>query len=111
MRLKVVDLERLRKYVGAASTSDDDLLTEALDASTAWVAGRVYPTSIGTADVDQATVMLAARLYRRRQSTEGASGFGGEGVVVRIISNDPDINRLLERHQDLSDAETGLGIG
>ena len=31
-------------------------------------------------------------------SPEGTAGFGGEGLVVRILTNDPDITRLLERH-------------
>lgn len=105
-----VILEDLRRYVGAASTSDDDLLQQALDASVAWIGDRIYP-STDTADVDQATLLLASKLYKRRQSPEGVAGFAGVDAVVRIAANDPDMRALLERHMDMSRSATGIGIG
>lgn len=38
--------------------------------------------------------MLAARLYRRRNSAEGVATFSGEGVLY-VRRNDPDIATLL----------------
>lgn len=109
----IADLDTLRRYVGAATTTDDVLLTERLDVARAHVEGRIYAASHGTDDVEEAILLLASRLYKRRASPEGTAGFGGEGVVVRILATDPDIRSLLERHMDLSDADplTGLGIG
>lgn len=115
----IADLDALRRYVGAVSTQDDALLQERLDVARAWIEGRVMATSIGEDAVEEAILLLANRLYKRRQSPEGTAGFGGEGVVVRILNSDPDIRALLERHQDLShglDADgnsvsEGLGIG
>ena len=103
----MVTLDDLRSFVGAVSTKDDAELQVALDASTAWVAERVYATSIDTPEVETATLLLASRLYKRRQSPEGTAGFGGDGVVVRVLANDPDVKAQLERHQDMTKA--GLG--
>ena len=100
-------VDSLRSFVGAASTKDDALLASALQTAGAWVAERVYPASWNTDEVQSAVLMLASRLYRRRQSPEGVAGFGGEGLVIRVMAQDPDINRLLERHQDM----TNVGIG
>lgn len=47
--------------------------------------------------VEQAIVMLAARLYRRRNSVGGFEGFGDFGVV-RVPALDPDIEDLLIRY-------------
>lgn len=109
----LADLDGLRRYVGAATTTDDVLLSERLDSARRHIEGRIYAASVGSDDVEEAILLLASRLYKRRQSPEGTSGFGGEGVVVRILASDPDIRSLLERHADLSDADelTGIGIG
>jgi len=48
-----------------------------------------------TADAHQAATMLAARLYRRRNSPEGIAGITPEGVAVGIVRSDADIARLL----------------
>ena len=101
------DLDTLRRYVGAVSTNDDDMLESALAAATAWVAERVYPDQLSLVDPQTAILLLSTRLYQRRKSPEGTAGFGADGVVVRVIANDPDISRLLERHLDTS----RLGIG
>lgn len=110
--MPTADVPTLRRYLGATSSSDDDLLGDRLDVARAHVERRVYATSVGLDEVEEAILLLAARLYKRRQSPEGAAGFGGEGVVVRILSSDPDIVRLLERHADMSsDLATGVGLG
>lgn len=46
-------------------------------------------------DAEQAATMLAARLYRRRNSPEGVQGITPEGVAVGIVRSDADIARLL----------------
>ena len=58
-------------------------------------------------DVQEAILLLASRLYKRRQLPEGVAGFGGEGVVVRILGMDPDVRQLLDRHLDL----LNVGVG
>lgn len=108
----VADLDTFRANIGAISQKDDAVLSEVLEVATAHVAGRVYPDDMPADDVQYAILLLANRLYKRRQSPEGTAGFGGEGVVVRILSNDPDVRILLERHLDCSDTPaTGTGIG
>lgn len=46
------------------------------------------------ADVVMATLLMASRLFKRKDSPEGVSGFGEFGAV-RVPTNDPDIERLL----------------
>ena len=53
--------------------------------------------------MQEAIILLASRLYKRRQSPEGVAGWGDLGVV-RILASDPDINRLLEHHLDMCKA-------
>ena len=106
-----VTLEDLRRYVGAVSTNDDDLLTNALAAASGWIDDRIYVDSVDDPDIDQARLLLASRLYSRRQSPEGTSGFQGSDIVIRIASNDPDLRALMERHNDTSQSEQGIGIG
>lgn len=47
------------------------------------------------ADVSEATLLVASRLYSRRASPTGVAGFGDYGVV-RITSSDADVARLLD---------------
>lgn len=101
------DLATLRSYVGAVSTADDTLLSERLASARAWVEARVMEDSVGTDEVEEAILLMASRLYARRNSPEGTMGFGGEGIVVRVMASDPDIKALLERHWDMS----CVGIG
>ena len=49
----------------------------------------------------EAILILAGRLYARRNSPEGVSGWGELGVI-RILGTDPDITSLLEYHLDYS---------
>jgi len=107
----VADLDTLRLYVGAVSTKDDNLLQARLDTATAWVTARVYADELLADEVQEAILLMSSRLYGRRKSPEGVSGFGGEGIVVRVVANDPDIRQMLERHMDLSAEATGVGIG
>jgi hypothetical protein len=101
------DLETLRVMLGVQSTKDDSILTMCLQAAGDWVIDRVLPSSVGRSEVQQATLLLASRLYKRRLSPEGVAGWEDMGAV-RIIARDPDIERLLEQHIDTYKV---LGIG
>jgi hypothetical protein len=97
-------LDSLRAMVGAQSTKDDALLADALQTAGEHIRGKVYPESWNTSPVQHAVLLLANRLYKRRQSPEATAGFGAEGLVVRIAANDPDVRSLLEDHLDLTKA-------
>jgi hypothetical protein len=47
------------------------------------------------ADVTQATLLLATRLYRRKDSPEGVIGSADFGLL-RVTNRDPDVRALLE---------------
>ena len=46
------------------------------------------------ADIKLATLILAARLFKRKDSIQGALGFGDLGAM-RLSANDPDVTTLL----------------
>jgi hypothetical protein len=100
-------LDELRKFLGAQSTKDDAVLGMVLESAGSWVYDRVYPESIQKPEVVQAVLILAARLYKRRQSPEGVAGWDDMGAI-RIIATDPDVRSLLEQHIDSAKV---LGIG
>ena len=100
----VADLPTLRAYVGARTMQDDALLEGRLFVATEWVYERVMLTHRLHNEVQEAILLLASRLYKRRQSPEGVTGFGGEGGLVRAVSNDPDISDMIERHLDMKNA-------
>jgi len=93
------DLDALRASLGAVSPVANALLNRSLVASRSWVRERVQSCTYDTPEVQEAIVLLASRLYKRRQSPEGVAGWGDLGIV-RIIASDPDIERLLEHHLD-----------
>lgn len=93
------DLDALRAMLGVKATTDDKVLSACLDAAVAWVRDRVRPQSTSEPEVRQATMLLAARLYKRRLSPEGVAGWEDMGAV-RVVSRDPDIERLIEQHVD-----------
>lgn len=95
-------LDALRKMIGAKSTTDDDLLTWALEAATDVIRPAVYPDHWNRSNVQQAVLMQANRYYRRRTSATGVEGFGPEGVSVRVAAIDPDIRQLLGRSRDMT---------
>lgn len=98
------DLDQLRRRLGVKSTEQDALLSHCLDVASAWVEDRVYADPDGAyshrhPEVVEAILLLASRLYARRNSPEGVAGWSDLGVV-RILSSDPDIAALLEQHID-----------
>lgn len=103
----VADLATLKRMLGAVSSADDANLSMALSAATEWVYERTMQCDWTHPDVQLAVLLLASRLYGRRRSPEGVAGFGGEGLVVRVLASDPDITRLMERHLELLTAGIG----
>lgn len=99
-------LDTLRDMIGS-STASDGLVSQALDVAAKVIKDRVYATSWNDADVQHAVLMLGNRLYKRRQSAEGTTGVSPEGLAVRIMRTDPDINMLLELHLDMANMGPG----
>jgi len=100
------DLDDLKQRLGVKTNAQDDQLQWCLDVATAWVDDRVYPgpdqqPGERHPEVVEAILLLASRYYSRRNSPEGVAGWGELGVI-RVLSQDPDIERLLERHIDYS---------
>lgn len=99
----IADLDTLKTMLGVKTTADDEVLQQSLDAANSFVAEHVYTESLALDRVQEAVLLTAARLYKRRQSVEGVAGWNELGVV-RILTTDPDISRLLERDLDMTRA-------
>ena len=97
------DVDALRASLGTVSNVSNVNLERSLVAARAWVRERVYPACFDDDETQEAIVLLASRLYKRRNSPEGVAGWGDLGVI-RILAADPDINRLLEWKWDLTKA-------
>jgi len=98
------DLDSLKTFLGLQTTRDDDVLGWDLAAASRVVQQRVTVDAWATDDVQMAVLMTAARLFARRRSPEGVAGFASDGLVVRIVTTDPDIRTLLEWALDLDKA-------
>lgn len=103
----VADLATLRALLGAKVDSDDANLDRALSAASEWVYERCMRCDWGHPDVQYAILLLAARLYQRRKTPEGVAQFGDERVTMRLLSEDPDIARLLTLHLEMRKAGIG----
>lgn len=89
------DLDALRANIGTASNIANAVLERSFASAFAWVKDRVYPEVFEDDECQEAILLLSSRLYKRRQSPEGVSGWSDLGVI-RILAQDPDIERLLE---------------
>lgn len=67
------------------------------DISTIQVTAR-FGWSSCPAEVEQATILKAAQLFKRKDAPFGVAGFGEFGAV-RITRNDPDVIDLLSPHR------------
>ena len=97
------DIGALREYVGEVNEDQEAVLQGSLDSAIAYIGWRcdgeleqdtVDYEEIVPANLQEATKMLASRLFRRRLSPEGVAGFGDFGAV-RVVAKDPDIEALI----------------
>lgn len=97
------DSDRVRLWLNLNATDDPDLVAavvEAANSVTARYVGEVSAETIPSeSDASLAATMLAARLYRRRNSPEGVQGVTPDGLAIGIVRSDPDIARLLRIDQ------------
>lgn len=98
------DLDSLRKMIGSRSTTDDDILSWALEAATDVIRPLVYDWAWGRSAVQEAVLLKANRLYKRRTSATGVEGFGPEGFAVRVAGTDPDVEDLIAPYRDMTRA-------
>jgi len=94
--MTTANIDALRARVGSMTTKDDEILQECLDTSTSWATDRAMADQVTSNEVQEAILLMASRLYKRRQSPEGVAGWDDLGVV-RIISTDPDIVSLMSQ--------------
>src|SRR5665213_3535566 len=82
------------------------VLDEVMDSAIDNIESRV-DLPVGTTDsnypqrIRAAILLEASRLAKRSSSPEGWAGMSDMGVVVRILGNDPDIERLIRRYKKL----------
>ncbi len=99
-----VELDDVRAYLGAQPGSgplNDEVLQDALEAAIEQIKMRCIPhyfkDKTWPVEIQQAVIMQAARLYRRRYSVSGYEGFGDLGAA-RVPAFDADVERLLDRY-------------
>jgi hypothetical protein len=100
---ELADLKR-RLNIPLGQVQADPQLGWLLEVADAWVTDRVYPDPDATPglrhhEVVEAILLLASRLYARRNTPEGVAGWPEIGVT-RVVAEDPDLAVLLERHED-----------
>lgn len=92
-----VDPVNVRAWLDLPAGRDETLVTLAADAATAFVSRlpHIGPDATGW-DPDTALggIMLAARIYRRRNTPSGVEAFGDVSTAY-VARNDPDVSRLL----------------
>ena len=94
--MTTANIDTLRARVGSTTTKDDSILQDCLSTSTSWAEDRAMPDQVASNEVQEAILLMASRLYKRRQSPEGVAGWDDLGVV-RIVANDPDIRDLMSQ--------------
>jgi hypothetical protein len=90
--------EQVKTWLRIEDDVDDDLLVDVCAATSAWVAALPTVTELDDpstwpADVMQGAVMLAARLYRRRNTPSGVEPFT-DGAVY-LPRRDGDVDAML----------------
>jgi hypothetical protein len=99
----MIDVDDVKAWLRLAAddTAEDDLLADVVAATNAWVAATAYVAELDPVtwpvewpdDVAQGAVMLAARLYRRRNTPGGIESMAD--VAVYVPRRDSDVDRLL----------------
>lgn len=95
---RAVSLPAVKNWLRVGDDVDDDLLLEVTAATTAWVNGLPYveglgPTAPWPADVRLGATMLAARMYRRRNTPSGVESTT-DGAVY-LPRRDSDVDAML----------------
>lgn len=95
-----VTLASLKSRLGLTDSRDDEFVGNVVAAVNSKV--RIFPIArraVGLdawpGDITEGALMLAARLFRRRNSASGVEAFGAEGILY-VRRSDPDIAMLLE---------------
>jgi len=94
MRIESTDAKDTEELEGAIDDATDEIMSQLLD----FVDDAGNPTDLVPRRVRRAVLMQAARLYRRRASVSGYEGFNDIGVI-RVPSNDEDIERLIDPYR------------
>lgn len=95
--LPAVDAGTVRTWLGLPAQADTEAVDLACAAATAFVSRLPHVTPSAPAwDPDTAlgAVMLAARIYRRRNTPSGVETFTDVSTAY-VARSDPDISRLL----------------
>ena len=102
------DIQRLREYVGAPSSTSDDSLAIAWDRASGLVAKFIkdHEADVPAIEVTGSTLEVASELFHRRNAPNGISQFAdGQGNPVRV-ARDP----MVAAYKTLS-PYIGPGIG
>lgn len=89
--------EQVAAWLRLPDGADADLLGQVTDATNVWIAGLPHwqaGTEPWPADLTQGAVMLAARLYRRRNTPAGIESMP-DGAVY-LPKRDGDVDPLLK---------------
>lgn len=90
-----VTVAQVKEYLGIGDDRDDEAITTVVGAVNSLLVSWKGDPALWPAHWVQGGVMLAARVYRRRNSPAGVESFGDLGGVY-IQRNDPDVAQLLE---------------
>lgn len=97
----MITTDQVKAWLHITDAADDPLLSAVVDATNAWVASTAWvqelppdpDPDLWPDDVTQGAVMLAARLYRRRNTPSGVEPFV-DGAVY-LPRRDADVDMLL----------------
>lgn len=94
------DLAAVKAWLRLTDAGDDEVAQAATDAANAYVESLpvwrdlTQPVATVPATIRQGATMLAARLFRRRNSPGGVEAYADAAVYVARF--DPDVARLLQ---------------
>lgn len=90
----IVDIIALKHHLGITDTRDDFTLEAIIKAVESQITSWLTAEESTTDDVKLGALMLAARLFRRRNSPSGVESLGDLGPVY-VSRNDPDVAQLI----------------
>jgi hypothetical protein len=102
----MITTPQVKAWLHITDAADDALIDDVVAATNAWVAATAYvrelpvppdddPEGLWPLDVQQGAVMLAARLYRRRNTPSGVEPLT-DGAVY-LPRRDADVDALLHQ--------------